>query len=96
MGLVSDAVVLAKAGFGKTSAALDLVEKLHAEEECEWNTVLRVVSQSRGNYFLQIWYGDPYRGLLRISACYFGSTPTKCESSTLPSRTYVNLTWKIL
>ena len=35
MGLVSDAMVLAKAGIGKTSAALDLIEKLHKEEESE-------------------------------------------------------------
>lgn len=35
MGLVSDAMVLAKAGIGKTSAALDLIEKLHNEEESE-------------------------------------------------------------
>jgi hypothetical protein len=35
MGLVSDAMVLAKAGTGKTSAALDLIEKLRNEEESE-------------------------------------------------------------
>ena len=35
MGLVSDAMVLAKAGIGKTSAAFDLIEKLHNEKESE-------------------------------------------------------------
>lgn len=35
MGLVSDAMVLAKAGMGRTSAALDLIEKLQNEEESE-------------------------------------------------------------
>ena len=33
MGLVSDAIVLARAGMGKTSAALDLIVGLRNEEE---------------------------------------------------------------
>jgi hypothetical protein len=33
MGLVSDAVILAKAGLGKTSAALDLIETFSGETE---------------------------------------------------------------
>lgn len=35
MGLVSDALTLSKAGMTKTSAALDLIEGLRAEEESE-------------------------------------------------------------
>lgn len=35
MGLVSDSIVLAQAGMGKTSAALDLILGLHHEEESE-------------------------------------------------------------
>lgn len=35
MGLVSDAMVLAQSGAGKTSAALDLIASLHKEEESE-------------------------------------------------------------
>ena len=35
MGLVSDAIALAKAGTGKTSSAFDLVETLRNEKECK-------------------------------------------------------------
>jgi aminopeptidase 2 len=34
MGLVNDALVLAKSGYSKTSGALNLIEKLQSEEEC--------------------------------------------------------------
>lgn len=40
MGLVADAVILAKAGSSKTSAALDLIESLKGEKECEPNAAL--------------------------------------------------------
>ena len=42
MGLVSDAVVLAKAGLGKTSAAFDLVETFSNETESEYLSLLQI------------------------------------------------------
>ena len=40
MGLVNDVFALSFAGFGKTSAALNLVNNLHQEEECKYHFTL--------------------------------------------------------
>lgn len=52
MGLVSDAVTLAKAGMTKTSAALDLIEGLRAEEE---NLVWQSIDMSLTSVGRLLW-----------------------------------------
>ncbi|KAF8311310.1 leucyl aminopeptidase [Clavulina sp. PMI_390] len=52
MGLVSDATILAQAGVGKTSAALDLIASLHKEEE---NLVWSAMAASLVNIKGLLW-----------------------------------------
>ncbi|KAF8311309.1 hypothetical protein DL93DRAFT_2229778 [Clavulina sp. PMI_390] len=49
MGLVSDATILAQAGVGQTSAALDLIASLHKEEEnLVWSAMAASLSNIKG------------------------------------------------